>query len=174
MIREFSGKAPSLGTEVFVAESALVLGDVTLGPQSNIWYGTVLRGDVHSIHVGRGTNIQDNCVVHVTRDVAPTMIGDWVTVGHGAILHGCRIADRVLIGMGAVVLDGVEVGADSLVGAGSLLPPGKSYPPGSLLLGNPARVVRPLRPDEVSGLRQSAADYIDLARQHRHALRPPT
>jgi len=166
MIRTFSGMTPSLGPEVFVADTAVVIGDVTLGAQANIWYGTVLRGDVHSIRIGRGTNVQDNCVVHVTRDTAPTVVGEWVTIGHGAILHGCRIADRVLVGMGAIVLDNVEVGADSLVGAGSLLPPGKVYPPGSLILGNPGRVVRPLRPEEVIGLQQSAADYVELARRH--------
>lgn len=167
MLQAFLGKTPTLGAEVFVADSAVVIGDVTLGAEASVWYGTVVRGDVHAIRIGRGTNIQDNCVVHVTRDTAPTHIGDWVTIGHGAILHGCRIADRVLIGMGAVVLDDAEVGSDSLVGAGSLVPPGKSYPPRSLVLGNPARVVRPLRPDEIAALQRSATDYIELARQHR-------
>ncbi|MCC6752310.1 MAG: gamma carbonic anhydrase family protein [Deltaproteobacteria bacterium] len=166
MIQSFEGATPVLGAEVFVAESALVLGRVTLGASSSVWYGSILRGDVEAIQVGSATNLQDRCVIHVTTDRFGVVIGDRVTVGHGAILHGCRIADEVLVGIGATILDGVHVGPGSLVAAGSLLPPGKQYPPGSLIVGSPARVARPITEQERRMIAETASRYVELA--HRH------
>lgn len=170
MIRSFDGVEPQLGDDCFVADSALVLGKVTLGVGASVWYGCVLRGDVHSIDIGAQTNVQDRSVVHVTSGRWSTVVGAEVTVGHAAVLHGCRIGDRVLVGMGAIVLDGVEVGDECVVAAGSLLPPGKRYPPRSLIMGSPGRVVRPV--DAEQGVRAvaSARDYVALARRHRLLL----
>lgn len=173
MILSFEGKTPVLGPGVFVAQDAMVLGDVTLGRDSSIWYGTVLRGDVHFISIGAATNIQDRAVVHVTTGAHATHIGDRVTIGHGAIVHGCRVASECLVGMGAILLDGVEIGEGSVVAAGALLPPGKSYPPRSLIVGSPGQVKREIRADELSWIRSSAEQYVALARRHA-ALRAPT
>lgn len=166
MIQPFQGKEPRLGQGTFVAADALVLGEVELGDHSSVWYGTVVRGDVHSISIGRRTNIQDRCVVHVSGGTHPTHIGELVTVGHGAIVHGCTIEERTLVGIGAIVLDGVVVGEGSVVAAGSLLPPGKTYPPRSLIVGSPAVRKRELTDEELEWIQRSAEHYVDLARQH--------
>ena len=150
----------------FVADSALVLGDVELGEEASVWYGSIVRGDVYYIRIGSRTNIQDRCVLHVTTGRHATVVGAGVTVGHGAILHGCTIEDDVLIGMGATVLDEAHVSRGSLVGAGALLPPGKRYPEGSLIVGSPARVVRPLGAEERKLIARSAEGYVSLARRH--------
>jgi carbonic anhydrase/acetyltransferase-like protein (isoleucine patch superfamily) len=167
MIREFEGKSPSLGEEVFLAEDCVVVGDVALGRLSSVWYGAVVRGDVHSIRIGEATNIQDRCVVHVTHDRHPTVIGDYVTVGHSAVVHGCRIGSRTLVGIGAVVLDGVEVGEGTVIAAGSLLPPGRRYPPDSLVVGSPASARRSLSDSEKAWILASAESYVALARRYR-------
>lgn len=166
MIAAYQGYRPRLGENAWVAQSAVVLGQVEIEDEASVWYGCVVRGDVHRIRIGRGTNVQDRCVVHVTSNTHPTIIGDRVTVGHSAILHGCTIADDVLVGMGAIVLDGVEVGAESIVAAGSLLPPRKIYPPRSLVMGNPARVIRQVSAVEVEANQRSAEHYIELAAKH--------
>jgi carbonic anhydrase/acetyltransferase-like protein (isoleucine patch superfamily) len=166
MIRSFEGRAPQIGPDVFVADSALVLGEVRIGAQSSVWYHTVVRGDVHSISIGARTNLQDHCVVHVTTDLHATAIGDDVTVGHGAIVHGCRVGDRTLIGIGAILMDGVEVGEGCVVAAGSLLPPGKIFPARSLIVGYPAQVKRPVTEDEARWILGSAETYVALARRH--------
>jgi carbonic anhydrase/acetyltransferase-like protein (isoleucine patch superfamily) len=168
----FEACRPQLGRDVFVAPTATVLGQVWLGDVASIWYGTVLRGDVGQIRVGTRTNIQDGCVLHVTGGVHDTEVGDDVTVGHRVILHGCRIASRVLVGMGAVVMDGVEVGEHCLIAAGTLLPPGKKIPPGSMVMGAPGKVVRPLNDSEISHIAASAAHYVELAARHAAAARP--
>jgi gamma-carbonic anhydrase len=173
VIVSFEGKSPALADKVFVAADALVLGDVTVGAESSIWYGTVLRGDVHSIQVGRRTNIQDRCVVHVTSGAHPAWIGDSVTVGHAAVVHGCRVGHQCLVGIGAILLDGVEVGEGSVVAAGSLLPPGRSYPGGSLIIGSPAEVKRSVSADERAWILRSADHYVALADRHASLLRPP-
>ena len=166
MIRGFGDKQPQLAQGVFVADTALVLGDVELGQQSSIWYGSVVRGDVHSIRIGEATNIQDRCVVHVTHGTHHTVVGDQVTVGHGAILHGCTVGDRCLVGMGAILLDGVELGPECLVAAGALLPPGKVYPARSMIVGAPATIKGEVSDDEVQWILKSAKNYTDLAQQH--------
>ncbi len=166
MIVSFEGKEPELGSEVFVARDALVLGEVRIGQASSVWYGSVIRGDVHWIRIGERTNLQDRCVVHVTTGVHAVEVGDEVTIGHGAIVHGCRVGSRTLVGIGAILLDGVEIGEGSVVAAGALLPPGRSYPPGSLIVGAPAVVKRPVTEDERRWVVRSAEQYVALARRH--------
>jgi len=155
----FLGRKPKLGKGVYVARTAVVVGDVTIGAGSSIWYGAVLRGDINRVVVGRHTNIQDNAVLHLA-DAFPCIVGNRVTIGHGAIVHACRIGDETLIGMGAVILDGAVVGRQSLVGARALVAQGMKIPPGSLVLGAPARVVRKLTPEERVGLRRLAEKYV--------------
>ena len=152
-------KQPVLGHGVYLAKTAVVLGDVTLGDNSSVWFGAVLRGDINRIVVGANSNIQDNAVVHLADDF-PCLIGDWVTVGHSAIVHACTIGDECLIGMGATILDGAEIGAQSIVGANALVTGGTKVPPGSLVLGSPAKVVRPLKPEERAGLKYWAEKYV--------------
>lgn len=145
-------------TETWIAPGAVVVGDVTLGRDSSIWYNAVVRGDSAPIEIGENTNIQDGCVLHVDAGF-PLKIGRGVTVGHAAILHGCTVGDNTLIGMGAIVLNGAQIGKDSLVAAGALVPQGRSYPDGVLLMGAPARVVRSLKPEEIAENRHNAEIY---------------
>lgn len=152
MIAACFGKEPTLHETVWIAPSADVLGDVTIGAHSSVWFQAVARGDVHWIKIGEYTNVQDGAVLHVTNGRYPLTIGSRVTIGHKALLHGCTVGDDCLIGMGAVLLDDVEVGSGSVVAAGALLPPGKKYPPNSLILGSPAKVVRTLTPEEQKNL----------------------
>ena len=160
LIRPYGGKTPRLDGSVFVAETAVVIGDVEIGPDSSVWFGTVVRGDIHSIRIGARTNIQDQSVIHVTGGKHPTSVGDDVTIGHRVTLHGCTIKDRCLIGMGSIVLDGAVVGEDALVGAGAVVPPGMVIPPGKLALGAPARVKRDLTPAEIASFVASANEYV--------------
>ena len=142
MIKQFEDKHPQLGHDVYISENAMVIGEVTLGDKVSIWFGAVIRGDMHYIKIGNRTNIQDNSVVHVTTAVSPTTIGANVTVGHGAIIHGCTIGDDCLIGMGAILMDDAVIGAGSLIGAGALIPPNMIIPKNSLVVGSPGKVVR--------------------------------
>lgn len=153
---------PSLGKGVYIAKGAVVVGDVTLGDHSSVWYNAVLRGDINRIVVGHHTNIQDNAVVHLADDF-PCVIGDYVTVGHSAVVHACVIGDEVLVGMGAVVLDGAIVGAQCMIGAKALVTQGTRIPPGSLAVGAPAKVVRRLTRKERLGLKAWAAKYAQNA-----------
>ncbi|MBK8230043.1 MAG: gamma carbonic anhydrase family protein [Candidatus Eisenbacteria bacterium] len=166
----FRGTRPVLGDGVFIAPGVTVIGDVIVAEKSSLWYGTVVRGDVHFIRIGRETNIQDNCVVHVTADTHSVSIGDRVTVGHGAIIHGATLEDGCLIGMGAQILDGARVGEGSLIGAGSLVAPGDRIPPGVLALGSPAKVRRPLNAEERERVRKAADQYMEYALQHAREL----
>ncbi len=166
LIRPFGGKAPRLHDTAFVAETATVVGDVEMGALSSVWFGSVLRADVHFIRIGARTNIQDQCVIHVTRGTHPTVVGDEVTLGHRVTLHGCTVKERCLVGMGATVLDGAVVGEESMIGAGSLVPPGMIVPPRTLALGSPARVKRDLTPEEVASLGAFVRSYVDRARQY--------
>ena len=152
-------KQPVLGTGVYIARTAVVLGDVTLGEHSSVWYNAVLRGDINRIVVGHHTNIQDLAVVHLADDF-PCLIGNWVTVGHSAIVHACTVGDECLIGMGATILDGAEIGAQSIVGANALVTQGTKIPPGSLVLGSPAKVVRELTAEQRAGLKWWAQKYV--------------
>ncbi len=167
MIDAFLGRFPRLGDGVYVSATAAVIGDVTLGDGASVWFGASLRGDVHWIEVGAGSNVQDNATVHVSRGTHPCRIGCHVTIGHNAVVHGCTIEDSVLIGMGAVVLDGAVVGAGSLVGAGALVTGGTVIPPASLVVGAPARVARPLTADEVARNRANAEHYVRMSAIYR-------
>jgi carbonic anhydrase/acetyltransferase-like protein (isoleucine patch superfamily) len=166
LIRTFRSRSPHIPASAFVAPGAVVLGDVTLGEDASIWYQCVIRGDVHSIQIGARTNVQDLTMVHVTSGRFATRIGDDCTIGHRAIIHGCTVGDRCLIGMGAILLDGVEVGDDCIIGAGAVVSPGTRIPPRSMVLGLPGRVVRTLRDDELAELPRSAERYVSLSREH--------
>lgn len=155
-------KRPVLGRQVYIAPGAVVIGDVTIGDHSSVWYGAVLRGDINRIVVGHHTNIQDHAVLHLT-EALPCMVGDFVTVGHGAIVHACTVSNEVLIGMGAVVLDGAVIGEQSIVGAKALVTQGTQIPPGSLVLGVPAKVVRVLSEEERARLKGWAEEYARAA-----------
>jgi len=159
MIRPYKGRWPTLGERAYVDLSAQVIGDVELGDHASVWMNAVVRGDVNGIRVGRGTNIQDNCVLHVTAEHRTELAED-VTVGHSATLHGCRIGPRCLIGIGAIVLNGAEVGEESVVAAGSLVPEGMTVPPRSLVMGVPAKVRRPVTEEERGNLRRLAESYL--------------
>ncbi|MBJ80362.1 MAG: gamma carbonic anhydrase family protein [Myxococcales bacterium] len=167
MLYSFEEKTPRLGENVFIAPDAAVLGDVVCADNVSIWYGCVVRGDVGHISIGRGTNIQDQSVIHITGGHYDTAIGAEVTVGHRAILHGCTIGDRVLIGMGAIVMDDVHIGENSLIGAGALVTPGTKVPPGSLVLGSPAKVKRMLSDQEKERIDWNWQHYVELAQRHQ-------
>ena len=160
MLRPFRGVLPTVDPSAFVDQSAQVIGDVHVGPESSVWMNVVMRGDVHWIRIGARTNVQDGTVIHGQTGTHPVSIGDEVTIGHGAIVHGCTIEDRCLIGMGAILLNGVRVGADSIVAAGSLLPEGFAVPPRSLVMGSPGKVRRSLDDAEVASIRGYADRYV--------------
>jgi carbonic anhydrase/acetyltransferase-like protein (isoleucine patch superfamily) len=161
-------QAPDLAQANFVARNATVIGDVTLGPRASVFYGAVLRGDIARIVVGEGTNIQDNCIVHLADDL-DAVIGAWCTIGHGAIIHACTIGDECLIGMGATILDGAVIGARSLVGAGAVVTPRTIIPPGSMVLGAPAKVTRTLSEEEQRAMRGWAEKYVTVSAAHAAA-----
>lgn len=163
----YRGKSPLLGKDVFLAPGVCLAGDIELGDSSSVWFNAVIRGDVDRVRIGRRTNIQDGCMVHVAGG-HPTVIGEEVTVGHGAVLHACTVEDLCLIGMGAIILDGAVIGERSLVAAGSLVPPGKRYPPRRLLKGSPAVAVRALDAKELESLKESAERYVELAAEYLH------
>jgi gamma-carbonic anhydrase len=159
------GRTPDVSKALFVAPNATVIGDVVLGPLSSVFYGAVLRGDIHEIRVGEGTNVQDNAIVHLADDYGAA-IGAWCTIGHAAIVHACMVEDECLIGMGATILDGARIGARSIVGANSLVAQHFSCPPGSMVYGSPAKVIRPLTAAEQDGLRPWAEKYVEVAKAH--------
>jgi gamma-carbonic anhydrase len=158
-LEKFLGKKPKFDKGVYIAKTATVIGDVTLGAHSSVWYGAVLRGDINRIVVGHHSNIQDNAVLHLADDF-PCIVGNWVTVGHSAIVHACKVGDETLVGMGAVILDGAVIGRQSLIGACALVTQGTKIPPGSLVLGAPAKVVRKLSKEERAGLKWWAEKYV--------------
>ncbi len=155
----FLRKKPALGRDVYIARGAVVLGDVTLGDRSSVWYNAVVRGDINRIVIGPGSNIQDNAVVHLADDFG-CFLGEYVTVGHSAIVHACTIGDECLIGMGATILDGAVLGPRCIVGANALVTQHQKIPEGSMVLGSPARVIRPLGESERAGLRHWAEKYV--------------
>lgn len=171
MLYALGDEAPKTqGGEYFVAPSAAVIGRVTLGRDANIWFGAVLRGDGNMIGIGDNTNVQDNAVVHVDGD-APAILGDDVTVGHSAVVHGCTIGGGSLIGIGATILSHAKIGRFCLIGAGALITERKEFPDRSLIIGAPAKRVREVSADEVRMLKESAAHYAALGRRYRDALR---
>lgn len=161
MLRPYKGILPRVHPTAFVDQSAQVIGDVEIGEASSVWMNVVMRGDVHWIRMGRRSNVQDGTIVHVMNGTHPTTIGDDVTIGHAAIIHGCTLHDRVLVGMGAIVLNGAEVGEDSIVAAGTLLPEGMKVPPRSLVMGSPGKVRRALTDADVASILEFAARYVD-------------
>lgn len=164
MIINLKKKKPKIGKGVYIAQSARIIGEVTIGNYSSIWPGAILRADIEPIKIGKCSSIQDGVLIHVNWDL-PAVVGDYVTVGHGAIIHGCKIANNCLIGMGAIILDGAKIEKNCLIGAGSLVPEGKRIPEGSLVLGVPGRVVRKLSSKEIKKLKDAALEYIDFAKR---------
>ncbi|MCD6664480.1 MAG: gamma carbonic anhydrase family protein [Hydrogenophaga sp.] len=169
-IYELDGVAPRMADSAWVADNAQVMGDVALGEGASVWFGATVRGDTETITIGEESNVQDGSVLHADHGF-PLTIGARVTVGHQVMLHGCTIGDESLIGIGAVVLNGARIGRHCLVGAGSLVTEGKVFPDGSMILGRPAKVVRELTPEQIEGLRMSAAHYIENARRYRQGLK---
>lgn len=165
MIKAFKGQSPTVAENVFIAASADVIGKVTLESDVSIWFGSVLRGDGNTIQVGKGTNIQDLTVVHVDDD-KPTVIGEYVTIGHRAIIHGCTIENNVLIGMGVILLSGSHIEENVIVGAGALVTAGKRIPKNTLVMGSPAKVIRDLTGEEIQNIRSSAEHYISFGAQY--------
>jgi len=160
------GVRPHCHPSVYVAEGAILVGDVEIGEDASVWFYAVVRGDIQAIRIGRGTNVQDHCVLHVTKE-NPLTIGEYVTLGHRAVVHGCRIEDLCLVGIGSVVLDGAVVGTGTVIGAGAVVAPGTVVPPHSLVLGVPGKVVRDLEPGSVDRIRKTAENYIGYAKSYR-------
>lgn len=166
MIKAYKGITPTVADSAFIEDTAVIVGDVVIEADSSVWFHSVVRGDVNYIRIGRRTNVQDLSLLHVTHDTYPLILGDDVTVGHHVVLHGCTIHNRVLVGMGAVLMDGVSVGDDCIIGAGALVTEHTKIPPGSLVIGSPARVKRPLRETELAWLKESAENYVRYARDY--------
>jgi carbonic anhydrase/acetyltransferase-like protein (isoleucine patch superfamily) len=167
LIKSFRGVEPRIHETAFVAENAVIIGDVEIGEQSSVWYGSILRADVNSIRIGARTNIQDASVIHVTTKTHDTVLEDEVTLGHRVVIHGCYIETGSLIGIGAIVLDGARIGRNSLVAAGSLVTPNTEIPPRSLVMGSPARVKRELSEEEVKDLARFWQNYVELTKHYR-------
>lgn len=167
MIYPFRGITPKIHATAFKTRSSEIIGDVEIGADCSIWFNVVIRGDVHWIKIGDGTNVQDGSILHVTHKKSPLSIGKNVTIGHLAMLHGCTIKDFVLVGMKAVVMDDAEIGEESIIGAGALVTQGTKIPPRSLVLGSPAKVIRPLKEEEIKFLHQSAENYKQYVKWYR-------
>ena len=161
VLKKYFSKGQKRGERVFVAPNATLIGNVILEDDASIWYGAVLRADIAPLIIGKGSNVQDNCVLHIMTDV-PVVLGEGVSIGHGAILHSCSIGNNVLVGMNATVLDKTVIGDNSIVAAGALVPPGKVYPAGSMIMGSPAKAVRELTNDEIDYIRINATHYLDV------------
>ena len=170
LILPYGGVTPVIGRDVFVAPNATLIGDVTLGDEASVWFGAVLRADIGKIRIGARTNLQDLVCVHLTDGLSWTLVGEDVTVGHGAILHGCTIGDGCLIGRGSILLDNVEIGAGSVVAAGSVVPPRMVVPPRSMVRGSPAKVLGEVKPEQAELGRSGAAHYVENARRFREIL----
>jgi carbonic anhydrase/acetyltransferase-like protein (isoleucine patch superfamily) len=169
VLRPYRGVSPRVHSTAFIDDSAQVIGDVEIGEESGVWMNAVIRGDVHSIRVGRRSNIQDGTIVHAMTGTHPTVIGDNVTIGHGALVHGCTIDDQVLIGMGAMVLNGAHVGTRSIVAAGTLITESMKVPPRSLVIGSPGKVKRLLTQAEIAGIKAYADRYVEYRREYMNS-----
>jgi carbonic anhydrase/acetyltransferase-like protein (isoleucine patch superfamily) len=167
MIRAYRGVVPQIAASAYIDSSAQVIGDVVIGEESSVWPNVTIRGDVNSIRIGRQSNIQDNTVIHVEHDAWPTIVGDRVTVGHSATLHGCVIEDDCLIGIGAIILNGAKIGRGAVIAAGALVPEGMEVPPGTMVMGVPAKVKRPLTPEETERFRENAQNYVQYRATYR-------
>ncbi len=167
MIRNHRGRIPQIAASAYIDPQAVVIGDVTIGEFSSVWPCTVIRGDVHWIRIGKRTNIQDGCVLHVMKDTHPLILGDAVTIGHGVVLHGCTIESRVLIGMGSVLLNGAQVGEGSIIAAGTLVPEGTVVPPGSLFMGHPGKFRRALTPEDQASIQAYADRYVEYSETYK-------
>ncbi len=171
IIRRYAGKEPRFGERVFVADNATLIGDIQLGDDVSIWFGTVLRGDIHLIRVGARSNIQDNCVVHVEHETGPALIGEEVTVGHAAVVHGCTIGRGALIGIGAKILSHAVIGEQALVAAGAVVQEGLEVPPRTLIAGVPGRIKRELKPEELERMEHGWRVYVDYKNEYlKHSL----
>ena len=170
MIMDFKGKSPKISETAFIADSADVIGDVEVGDFSSVWFNAVIRGDRNKIKIGNRTSVQDNVVIHANPENG-VEIGNDVSVGHGAVLHGCRIGSNVLIGMNSTILNGTEIGENSIVGANALVPEGKKFPENSLIIGVPGRVKRELEESEIEAIAENAAEYVEFVREYREEMK---
>lgn len=161
MIKDLKEYKTNIHKSCFIVDDCTVLGRVTMGEKSNVWFGAIIRADVNEIHIGKYTNVQDGCIIHVTK-FNKTVIGDYVSIGHGAKLHGCSIGNNVLIGIGSIILDGAVIGDNTIIGAGTLIPPGKQIPEGVLVVGNPYRIVRKVRDDEYKLFGERCMNYAEI------------
>jgi len=173
VIVPWRGVWPKIHETAFIAPSADIVGDVVIGEASSVWFQVVIRGDVNTIRIGSRTNIQDHSMLHVTRKTSPLKIGDEVTVGHRVMLHGCTLGNRILVGMGAIIMDDAVIGDDCIVGAGALVTKGTECPAGHLIMGSPAKVVRPLKPEELTFLKKSAENYVGDSREYQAYVQGP-
>ncbi len=163
MIRSYRGRTPQIAASAYIDAAAVIIGDVTIGEHSSVWPCAVIRGDVNWVRIGARTNVQDGAVLHVMKDEYPLVLGDSVTIGHGAVLHGCTIESRVLVGMGAIILNNARIGTGSIIAAGTLVPEGTVVPPGSLFMGHPGKFRRALTPEDQASIDGYAARYVDYA-----------
>lgn len=170
MIKSFQGKTPKIHETAYITDDAIIIGDVEIGAESSVWFGSILRGDVNFIRIGERTNIQDGTIIHVSRETHSTVLEDEITVGHRVTLHGCYIETGCLIGIGATILDGTRIGRNSLVAAGSLVTPNTKIPPRSLVMGSPAKVKRELSDAEVEDLEKFWRNYVSLSRIYKNQL----
>ncbi len=167
MIRAYKGRRPQIAASAYIDEAATIIGDVTIGEESSVWPGVVIRGDVHYIRIGSRTNVQDGSVLHVMRDEWPLILGDNVTIGHGVVLHGCTIESRCLVGMGSIILNGAKIGTGSIVAAGTLVPERTEVPPGSLFMGHPGKLRRVLSAEEQGAIDGYAQRYVEYKESYR-------
>ncbi len=167
MIIEHNGISPTIDETVYVQRSAQIIGDVHVGPESSIWFNSVIRGDVCYVRIGARVNVQDNATIHVFSGGIPTILGKGVSIAHNVVVHACTIGSFTLVGIGAIVLDGCDIGSECLIGAGAVVTPRTVVPPRSLILGNPGKVVRPLNDQEIDSLHRSASNYVRFSREYR-------
>ena len=167
MIKSFNNLRPKIHETAYIADDTFIIGDVDIGENASVWFGSILRGDVNFIRIGAGTNIQDGTIIHVSSKTHSTILENDITVGHRVTLHGCYVESCCLIGIGVIILDGARIGKNSLVAAGSLVTPGTQIPPGSMVMGSPAKVRRSLTEDEIAGIQLSARKYIELSAIYR-------
>jgi carbonic anhydrase/acetyltransferase-like protein (isoleucine patch superfamily) len=167
MIQKFKNYKPEINADCFIAGNADIVGRVKIEADASIWFGAVLRGDLNNIHIGKGSNIQDNCTIHVDEGGCNAIVGEYSTIGHNAILHGCKIGNCSLVGMGSIVLEGAVIGDETMIGAGSLITSNKIIPSGVLCMGSPAKVIRELTDEEKKALRETAEGYIVLAKEYK-------